>query len=460
MHVHEYGEWTINLPTCTEEGYKQRSCSCGKLQTETLTASGHAIIKHEAKEPTCTEIGWDEYVTCENCKYTTYAELPPSHAYVDNVCTCGSLKTSEGLSYELLNDNSYAVSDVGTCNDSHVVIPEKYDGLPVTVIGEQAFLWYSNATKITIPNSVTTIGNWAFFSCQNLTDVTIPSSVVSIGDSAFNGCYGLTNVTIPDSVISIGESSFRDCLRLETVTIGKSVTSIGREAFALCDRLQQITLGNSLTSIEYRTFAWCDSLKGITIPDSVLFVEEGAFYDCESLEYAVIGNSVTTIGKEAFAACYNLTSVTVGNSVTSIKEDAFRDCSNLKSVYIESIEAWCNITFDTEYNAHRTNPLYSAKNLYVKNELVRNLVIPDTVTEIKGYAFYGCTCLLSVIIPESVKSIGYSAFYLCSNLTSVTFENKEGWSTNSTSISATDLEDYAKAATYLRATYTYSWSRN
>ena len=37
-------------------------------------ALGHDEIAHEAKAPTCTEIGWDEYVTCSRCDYSTYVE--------------------------------------------------------------------------------------------------------------------------------------------------------------------------------------------------------------------------------------------------------------------------------------------------------------------------------------------------------------------------------------------------
>ena len=33
------------------------------------------MVHHEAKAPTCTEIGWEAYDTCLNCDYTTYAEL-------------------------------------------------------------------------------------------------------------------------------------------------------------------------------------------------------------------------------------------------------------------------------------------------------------------------------------------------------------------------------------------------
>ena len=42
------------------------------------------------------------------------------------------------------------------------------------------------------------------------------------------------------------------------------------------------------------------------------------------------------------------------------------------------------------------------------------------MTSIGGYAFYGCTGLMSVIIGNSVTSIGYSAFHDCTGLTSIT----------------------------------------
>ncbi len=55
--------------------------------------SSHKYVHHEAKEPTCTEKGWYEYDTCENCDYTTYRERPAlghstvHHEKVDATCT-------------------------------------------------------------------------------------------------------------------------------------------------------------------------------------------------------------------------------------------------------------------------------------------------------------------------------------------------------------------------------------
>ncbi|MBR3423681.1 MAG: S-layer homology domain-containing protein, partial [Clostridia bacterium] len=37
-------------------------------------ALGHDLAHHDAKAPTCTEIGWDAYDACSRCDYSTYAE--------------------------------------------------------------------------------------------------------------------------------------------------------------------------------------------------------------------------------------------------------------------------------------------------------------------------------------------------------------------------------------------------
>ena len=52
---------------------------CNQFYGQTL---GHELVKHDAKAPTCTEIGWDAYETCSHCDYTTYVEKPAlGHSY-------------------------------------------------------------------------------------------------------------------------------------------------------------------------------------------------------------------------------------------------------------------------------------------------------------------------------------------------------------------------------------------
>ncbi len=267
--------------------------------------------------------------------------------------------------------------------------------------------WYSKISSVksvVIENGVTSIGNCAFYDCDSLASVTMSDSVTSIGELAFYDCRYLESVTIPDSVTSIGEYSFYWCSSLTSVTIPDSVTSIGSSAFEDCS-----------------------SLTSVTIPDSVTSIGSSAFEDCSSLTSVTIPESVTSIGNYAFRNCSGLTSVTIPDSVTSIGSSAFHGCSSLSEVHITSLEAWCGIDF----GSYSANPLDYGK-LYLNGELVTELIIPEGVSKIKDYAFYGYNSLRSVTMPDSVTSIGYDAFYGCSSLTSVTIPD-----------SVTSIGDYA-----------------
>ena len=75
--VHTVVSHEAKAPTCTEVGwYAYETCTgCDHTTYVEIPATGHSEAHHDAKAPTCTEIGWEAYVTCENCDYTTYAEI-------------------------------------------------------------------------------------------------------------------------------------------------------------------------------------------------------------------------------------------------------------------------------------------------------------------------------------------------------------------------------------------------
>lgn len=137
----------------------------------------------------------------------------------------------------------------------------------------------------------------------------------------------------------------------------------------------------------------------------------------KTLTSVTLPNYTTQINNSIFTNCTNVTSIVIPGSVTSIGRSAFRDCTTLTSVnYLGTIEQWCGITFESAY----ANPLNNGAKLYLNGEEVNELVIPNTVTAIKFYAFSSCDSLTSVTIPDSVTSIGSWAFYGCDSLTSVT----------------------------------------
>ena len=128
---------------------------------------------------------------------------------------------------------------------------------------------------------------------------------------------------------------------------------------------------------------------------------------------SIHGYQVIGIDTEAFEDEDDFTDVVIPSCITYIKNRAFKS-EDIENVFISDIEAWCRVTFSPTYS----NPLIGC-NLYVNNELITDLVIPENITTIKAYAFQSCKSITSVTIHDNVTSIGASTFYGCNGLTSV-----------------------------------------
>ncbi|MBR3976127.1 MAG: hypothetical protein IKJ88_09750, partial [Clostridia bacterium] len=77
-------------PTCTEIGWDAYvTCTrCDYTTYEEAEALGHDEVPHTAKAPACAAVGWEAYVTCTRCDYTTYEELSATgHSWNDATCT-------------------------------------------------------------------------------------------------------------------------------------------------------------------------------------------------------------------------------------------------------------------------------------------------------------------------------------------------------------------------------------
>ncbi len=195
-------------------------------------------------------------------------------------------------------------------------------------------------------------------------------SVTYFGTSYYGNKHEYSgNVVIPKSVTYNG--------------VIYRITSIGGSAFKFCSGLTSIVIPNSVTSIGEDAFFDCSGLTSITIPNSVTSIGKYAFYGCSGLTSITIPNSVTSIGERAFSCCSGLTSIFIGNGITSIDCCAFWSCDGLTEVRIKDMTAWCKIDFGDR----ESNPLYNEAKLYLNNQLVKDLIIPDNVTSIGSYAF-------------------------------------------------------------------------
>ena len=77
---HDLVHHDAKAPTCTEIGWDEYDAcqreGCTYTTKVEIPALKHKLVHHDAKAPTCTEIGWDEYDTCSRCDYTTKVEIP------------------------------------------------------------------------------------------------------------------------------------------------------------------------------------------------------------------------------------------------------------------------------------------------------------------------------------------------------------------------------------------------
>ncbi len=144
---HVWGEWNPNgdgthTRRCTNPNCdaKEENVPCGGdsratcIRPGTCTTcggsyyGGHDLVQHDAKAPTCTEIGWDAYEACSRCDHTTYAELPAlNHDYqaVTVEPTCEA--------------DGYTVFTCSRCKDS-------YTADPTDQLGHQFGAWSPNGT--------------------------------------------------------------------------------------------------------------------------------------------------------------------------------------------------------------------------------------------------------------------------------------------------------------------------
>ena len=331
-------------------------------------------------------------------------------------------------------------------------------GENVTKIPERLFPNVDSLTSVVFSGSVHTIGPSAFSGCSNLTDISLPDSLTTIGDSAFSGCSALDALPYGENTAleTIGARAFNACTSLTEVFIPSTVTSLGEAAFGGCTALTRVDYRAKLAECSGGDPVFYDSgVEGgfeAVLSDDVYRIPAGLFNDT-TLAKVNIPVNVNTIEASAFQKCSSLTDVhydaanvtnpttvydydtypfyTAGNgnlklhigaSVTAFPSDIFMR-AEFAEVHLAELEAFLNIKF----TAFESNPIYHAKDLYLNDELLTNLIIPEGVTEIGEYQFYNCQTIQSLTLPSSIQAAASSAFYFCKNLTEIHISSLEKW---------------------------------
>ena len=246
----------------------------------------------------------------------------------------------------------------------------------------------------------------AEISCLNksLETVEIPSEIsghkiTALADNCFAECEKLKEIIIPDSVTAFGSYAFYHCSSLEGLTIPASVTEIGAYAFE--------------ATPDMTAFSVDENNPAYSSPDGVLYTKSGdtlikypesradlnyAVLDsCQKIEdWAFIGaqyleqvdlKQVQSIGEDAFCWCVSLKNITVPEGVTELPGAVFSYCENLEQVTLPS-------TMKT-----------IGEQCFYSSTALKSVNLPEGLKEMGAYAFGHCTSLASLTVPKSLTNM-------------------------------------------------------
>ena len=181
---------------------------------------------------------------------------------------------SDGLYLALSDDKTYyIVGGYGSCGDKNVIIPNEYDGIPVTHIASGAFTRADmmGMESVYIPANVTTIESGAFNYCL------LKNIEVSENNPAYKSVDSDLYTKDGKTLLVYAAYNYRD-----TFYVPDGVETIGNYVF-MQTSVKNVILSESVTTIEGHAFYWCESLKTVTISKNVKEIADYAFYNSSNI---------------------------------------------------------------------------------------------------------------------------------------------------------------------------------
>ena len=251
----------------------------------------------------------------------------------------------------------------------------------------------------------------------------IPADVQIIDNNAFINCTSLEKIYIPTSVKEIRDNAFYGCTNLKNIIVPHTVEFIGKKCFGNCTKLEYAQIDANISELSEQLFFDCTCLKKVILSPSIKKFKSEVFFNCTTLSNIELPNYLELIDKSCFENCISLEEITlplflyyigsnafagtgikqivIPNKITEINYGTFRECKKLNDVKLP-------------------NSILAIKdNAFEGCTLLDNIELPSSINDIGNSVFSKCYSLRKIVLPEKVQKISSNLFSYCRNLRSV-----------------------------------------
>lgn len=341
--------------------------------------------------------------------------------------------------YQYEADNGAITITKYTGAQETVTIPEEIDGLPVRVIGEEAFA--DNAgelTSVVVPESVREIKDGAFKFCLGLQELIFSEGLQVLGTDVVL-VTPISELNIPSTVREIHNPHELGGLKLNISPDNPYYYSDG---YGLYEKHEQ---GDTILAVDLR--GECTSYR---IPEGTRVIGQGAFCGQEAIEEVWCPNSLRVIEEEAFESCRKLKTAHFNEGLEAIGDNAFSYCALEGILYLPaSLKEIGKCVFTNTFNwdvyqdrleriavSETNRHFYGDRDGFYRKredgslELLRYFGkdnmwrVPDSVGAIGPQAFRRAA-IKEIILPASVKELGEKIFTENQNILSLVVEQDQ-----------------------------------
>ena len=464
----------IVAAVCTFSGDLVYDLILKVIRSDTNTSEHtHTLISHAAVSPTCDSTGWDAFVSCMGCAYTTKIEKPAlGHSFdttytVKNTtcqengverrdckrsdCSYYETHTTPALGHNLISHDAQlatcteigfnAYEDCSRCSyNTRTEIPKLNH-----LLGE----WHENTATCTsdgIERKNCTREGCEYYETQNTPALghSYLNRVCIRGDDTLLYSEGLEFTSNGDGTCylsGIGTCSDTSVSIPKTAPNGDEVTEIGTRAFCNNTSVTEVILPNTIKVIDYYAFLDCTSLQSVIIPIGLENIRYYAFEGCTALTEVEIPSSVTSIGEGIFGSCHSLQNIKV-----SIRNEFYKsvdgnlytkDGRTLLNYALGKTESefvipdivevigsysFCSSKFLKKITFSDNSQLKSiVRGAFAHCDSLESINFGSNsqLTIIDNFSFFNCDALEEIVVPSSVEYIGEQAFYGCNSLINV-----------------------------------------